>query len=291
MRADIFCCPLCKGKLLAIPSGLECGLCGRGFAAENGVLDLFVSESDDDFIDEKNKAWLVPQVVEARDTIYRLCARELRGMTFCMQAIRQRTRAGCHLLEVGMGTGHFTRWLAEASAQGTKIYAFDFSWPIIAKALANTAGVEGVNIFRANARGRLPFRDNAFDIVFIRLAPLGSHGVSNVEAALGLLKPGGWCFSAMWDIPAYETPPMEFAIQVGYASAEHHAWQYERRISEEEYLARQVEGPFLSNLFQGASLDEARKTMAGDSHLPVEPQHLILMTQENILIAQKPYAA
>ena len=133
-------------------------------------------------IDEPNKTWLDPEIVDARDVEYRLCARELKGMVFCMQEISKRTSAGCRVLEVGMGTAHFTRWLAEVSELGTEVYAFDFSWPIIEKARANTYGLSGVTLFRANARGAFPFKDASFDVVLLRLAPLGPHGVPNVRA-------------------------------------------------------------------------------------------------------------
>ena len=35
--------------------------------------------------------------------------------------------------------------------------------------------------------GNLPFRKETFDLVFLRLAPLGEHGMPNVQAAFQLL--------------------------------------------------------------------------------------------------------
>ena len=46
-----------------------------------------------------------------------------------MEEISKRTFPGCRILEVGMGTGHFTQWLSEVSDTDTVVYAFDFSWP------------------------------------------------------------------------------------------------------------------------------------------------------------------
>ena len=60
-------------------------------------------------------------------------------------------------------------------------------------------------------------KEQHFDIVFIRLAPLGPHGVSKVQAARTLLQPGGWLFDAGWQETRYETPATEWALQHGYA--------------------------------------------------------------------------
>lgn len=149
MFLDIFCCPTCKGALSKNTNGISCSACELNFEIINGVPDFFIHTSE--LLDDLNQVWLRPEVVEARDIKYRLCARELKGMTFCMQEMGQRTFTGCRVLEVGMGTGHFTRWLAEASKPGTEIYAFDFSWPTFEKAKVNTQGLSGITFFRANA--------------------------------------------------------------------------------------------------------------------------------------------
>ena len=134
----------------------------------DGIPNFYTFASEQDSIYDRNTTWLDPEIVEATDTVYRLCDRELRGMEFCMREIGRRTCAGCHVLEVGMGTGHFTRWLAEVSEPGTQIYAFEFSWPISQRAPSNTRESLGITIFRANTGGALPFAAAAFDIVFMR---------------------------------------------------------------------------------------------------------------------------
>jgi len=156
----------------------------------DGVPDLFIGDIEHDFVGDPNRTWLDPEIAEARNTIYSLCARELEGMAYCMDEIRKRSGAGKRILEVGMGTGHFTSWMGEGVESGTEIYAFDYSWPIIEKAKINTNGLSGITLFRANARGPLPFRDESFDMLFIRLAPLGSRGTPKVLADYQLLKPG-----------------------------------------------------------------------------------------------------
>jgi SAM-dependent methyltransferase len=278
---DEFCCPVCKGSLTAAATSLCCAPCGREFEIVDGVPDFFISETDRDAIaiNDPNKAWLDPEIVEARDTYYNLCTRQLKGMTFCMQEIARRTRSGCRVLEVGMGTGHFTRWLAEVAEPGTEIYGFDFSWPIIEKAKVKAGGLPGVALFRANARGMLPFEDASFDIVLERLAPLGPRGVPSARAAFELLKPGGWLFEGGWKRPPFETPPAEWAIQHGFESAEHHVWQYWRAQTERGQVAMEVERERMASL---------GRPFQGETREKVEDGVRLKMTHENLLIAQKP---
>jgi SAM-dependent methyltransferase len=269
-------------------SGFRCAPCERDYPIVDGIPDLFVAIGDEaDYIDEKNTTWLDPEIVAARDTIYRLTTRELRGMDFCMDEIGRRTRPGCRILEVGMGTGHFTRWLAEVSSPGTEIYAFDFSWPIIEVARANTRGLPGITFFRANARGRLPFRDAYFDIVFARLAPLGAHGVSNAQAAYELLKPGSWYFWAGKKPLPYEVPETEMAMRHGYAHASFHVWQYRRAVSEQEAVSTRVEIERAVSLGV-RSAQEALADKAAPENQRDRAGRAIVMTYDNVLIAQKP---
>ena len=150
---DQFACPECKAALTAITAELRCRECTARYPILDGVPDLFAGETEHGLANQVNNAWLDPAIVEARQTVYDLSTRELRGMAFCMAEIGRRSGPGCRILEVGMGTGHFTRWLSEVIAPGTRIFAFDFSWPIIAQAKRNAGGLPGVTLFRANARG------------------------------------------------------------------------------------------------------------------------------------------
>jgi SAM-dependent methyltransferase len=289
MMSDIFYCPVCKGPLLPTPVSFQCSPCRRNFQIVNGIPDFFVADSEHDFSDDPNIIWLDSKIVEARDTVYRLCTRQLKGMTFCMHEMGRRTSKGCRVLEVGMGTGHFTRWLTEVSEPGTAVYAFDFSRPIIEKARVNIGESPEVTLFRANAREGLPFQAGAFDIVFARLAPLGPRGVPNVQAAFELLKPGGWYFGAGWEMERYETPPIEWTIQHGYESAEYHEWQYRRVQSEEEYIAWQTEQKHLLAMREGGKAKGTSERTGFDSELNQGGGRGILkMTREHVLIAQRP---
>ncbi len=278
MNLYIFVCPLCKGPLHSSDLAYHCASCARDYPIIDGIPDFFISEvnQEEEKVWTENLAWLDQQMVEVREIIYRLSVRGLRGMTFAMQQLGSRTFIGCRILEVGMGTGHFTRWMSEVSAPGTQIYAFDFSWPMFAKARVNIAGQPGVVLLRANAIGKLPFREESFDFVFLRLAPLGENGGSSSQAALRLLKPGGWLFKAGWSIKREEVPWSEEVIKMGYECAEEHQWQYPRTKSEEEYAASRVE------------CERAIAFGAPFREMPVEPESLVSMTCENLRIARKP---
>jgi SAM-dependent methyltransferase len=270
---NAYCCLICNSPLVAEPASLTCPACGQSYPILDGIPDFFRIENELEAIDETNAIWQNKNVVEARNTIYRLCTRQLRGMAFCMQEIAHRTGEGVRVLEAGMGTGHFTRWLAETVSPGTEIYAFDCSWPILKTALANLHGISSVNIFRANARGKLPFPDASFDILFLRLVPLGPHGVPNVSVGYQLLKKGGWYFEAGWDRPQYEDTWTSWALKHGFESAEHHTWQYPRSMSVEEEQAWLTE--------QAAWPEDHQK-------MPASNADNVRMTVENLWIAQKP---
>jgi len=284
MLLDIFCCPNCKGTLSRNDSGISCSVCGTKFDITNGVADFFVGAAESP--DDRNRVWLCPEVAGARDTKYRLCTRQLKGMTFCMREISQRTFPGCRVLEVGMGTGHFTRWLAEVSKPGTEIYAFDYSWPMVEKAKVNTQGFPDITFFRANARGILPFKKGTFDIVFLRLAPLGPSGMPTVRAAFELLKPGGWYFEAAWERERAGTPPAQWATNHGFEDAEFHVWRYRRMQSEEEYFAGLIDAP--RSPYEFVDMEKARAFTSAMKRLQGTDEGIPVMTEETLLIARKP---
>lgn len=283
METNIFACPICKGALEETAQGFRCAPCARAYPIVDGIPDFFVSETEQDSIDLKSQTWLDPEIAAARDTVYRLCARELKGMAFAMQQIGRLSRPGFRILEAGMGTGHFTRWMAEAAAPGARIFAFDFSWPIIARAKANTDGLPGITLLRANARGRLPFREESFDLIFLRLAPLGGHGTPNVEAAFRLLKPGGWLFEAGWAPERYEIPWQNWALQHGFESAETHEWLYPRVQTWEEYSAGIVEHERAA----ACGIDVAKAPVKADRQQPEQGRSVVSITSEHLHIARK----
>jgi ubiquinone/menaquinone biosynthesis C-methylase UbiE len=77
-------------------------------------------------------------------------------------------------LEVGCGTGHFTRWLADV---GWKAVGLDLSAPMLAQARA----LNGVPLIRGDAY-RLPFGNGVFDVIAL-ITTL--EFLAHPEAALG----------------------------------------------------------------------------------------------------------
>lgn len=280
MNRSTFRCPLCSGALTWSPAAATCSECSHIYAIRDGIPDFFVVQDESGEIDDANKTWLDPEIVQARETAYRLSVRELQGMAFCMAEMGRRTFPGCRVLEACMGTGHFTHWLAEVAAPDTEIWAFDFSWPIIETAKHNAAGMRGVVLFRANARSQLPFAAESFDLILTRLSPFGRHGNSKTQAAIQWLKPGGWYFSAGWKRSVYETPPTEEAVQRGFESAQLHEWQYRRRQSAEEASATSLERQRLAARM-GKTLDDSHQVWHSDGSVTD-------MTYEHLLMARKP---
>ena len=76
-----------------------------------------------------------------------------------LSALLQSFPRADRVLEVGCGTGHFTRWL---HGQGTTAVGADLSWAMLAE--AKTHG--GLPLVRADA-SRLPFADGVFDVTLV----------------------------------------------------------------------------------------------------------------------------
>ena len=108
---DIFCCPTCKNTLNPSPTALTCAGCGCSYPILNDIPDFFLVHGEQESVDLVSAIWGDEMIVKARNSIYRLCTRELKGMAFCMQEIARRTGPGIRILEAGMGTGDFTSWL------------------------------------------------------------------------------------------------------------------------------------------------------------------------------------
>jgi hypothetical protein len=107
------------------------------------------------------------------------------------------------------------------------------------------------------------------------------------EAAFELLKPGGWYFEAGWEPKRYDTPPTEWAIQRGFASAEHHVWQYRRVQTAPEQVARRLELARMADLgSESARVAQVAEAAEADGEDPTSSA--LRMTRENLLIAQKP---
>jgi hypothetical protein len=102
-----------------------------------------------------------------------------------------------------------------------------------------------------------------------------------------LLKPGGWLFDAGKKPRQYEIPQADWAIQHGYAHAEHHVWLYERRLTEQEAIATQIEMERLISVWPELPQDELDR-QAGLKNRQDPDGSVPMWTYENVLIAQKP---
>ncbi len=92
---------------------------------------------------------------------------------------------GKRVLEVGCGTGVFTR---RVGSVGARLVALDLSAELLAK--ASGRGAEGVRFVRATGE-RLPFRDETFDVVY-GCSILHHMDVENaLEEIRRILRPGG----------------------------------------------------------------------------------------------------
>ena len=283
MLMNVFCCPICKKPPTPAGTTLACKDCDRTYEIADGIPDFFIEAADSCIHDDDpNRKWLAEDVADGRDLSYRYCTRKLKGMTFCMEEIGRRAFPGCRILEVGMGTGHFTRWLSEASGSDGEVYAFDFSLPLIQKAIANTQDCPGVTLFRANARGSMPFKPETFDILFQRLGPFSPSGSTQQEKlgrVLEQLKPCGWFFYGGWTA---EWCTLEDLVESGFTNVEHHRWQYPYVYEDEEHLGLELEAGRTAE--EAQSLIEERKREQNRSH------GWEALKGEHLLIAQKPEA-
>jgi ubiquinone/menaquinone biosynthesis C-methylase UbiE len=91
--------------------------------------------------------------------------------------------AAVTLLEVGCGSGHFTRWFSEKTLQATGL---DISFPMVSEALR----LDSVPYVLGDALA-LPFADNAFDVVaLITTVEFISDPIRALAEALRVAKRG-----------------------------------------------------------------------------------------------------
>ncbi len=76
-----------------------------------------------------------------------------------LEWLLERFQEAASVLEVGCGTGHFSRWL---SARGLRVVGLDRSGPMLAQARM----LDGVSLVRGDGH-RLPFADGSFDIAVL----------------------------------------------------------------------------------------------------------------------------
>ncbi len=283
MSLNVFRCPLCKGQLSQTESAYLCPACERKFLIEQGIPNFYLPGPERP--EDLNTTYHSPEVAEAKNTVFHLGARNLRGMACCMDEIGRLSFPGCRVLEVGMGTGHFTRWMAEVCHPQTQIYAFDFSSAMIQKAAQNTSDHQNITLFRASSRAPLPFVRNTFHIILVRLAPFKPSDQPN--PGFHLLRPGGTFFEASTTRgERFDIPPTQWATEIGFESAEYRIWRYTRFLYEEEYLADMIDGP--RPPYDAVDMDRARSILAKVSQLRGTPKGIPHNQVETLLIAHRP---
>jgi SAM-dependent methyltransferase len=243
----------------------------------DGVPDFYVDAGGANSSEDANRKWLDAHAVEGRHLYYERC-REWEGMDFCLDQISRLSHSHCRILEVGSGTGHFSRWMAEVCQPGSELYCFDYSWPCIDKTRTQLADSPGTHLFRANARGPMPFAPESFDIIFQRLAPFNAKGMERKEKdqrLLDLLAPGGHYVFAGWQ-DEYDGSCQVY-LDNGFARAQHHRWQYPYELEAQEFVGGQME--------RGASRDEAEALLKEAQN---KTNGLSILRKEHLFIAQKP---
>jgi ubiquinone/menaquinone biosynthesis C-methylase UbiE/uncharacterized protein YbaR (Trm112 family) len=170
---ELICCPKCKGELVfdgLEKDGTECGIlycahCGRIFRTDKDFVHFITEEEVLRF----NKR------VELMRSIYASFYTPLTNLMFfpCGGVDNARNEVLSQLeinpkskiLETGIGTGDNILYLKEQLDGGT-YYGLDNQLRMLQKCLANCARWNlSSDLYRADAEN-LPFKDNAFDVVF-----------------------------------------------------------------------------------------------------------------------------
>jgi len=111
------------------------------------------------------------------------------------KAAREAVKAGgCYWLDVCSGTGEMARNLSRLTDEKTKIFSVDFSYPMLTKAIEKS---DNANVFFLEAEAkRLPFPDEAFDLVTISFATRNINSkpeylLTHLREFHRILKPSG----------------------------------------------------------------------------------------------------
>ena len=154
------------------------------------------------------------------------------------------------------------------------IYCFDFSWPCIEMTKIQIASLSNVHVFRANARGPMPFAPGGFDVILQRLAPFTPKGVergAKDQRALDLLRPGGHYVFAGWE-DEYDGS-CEVFLENGFARVQHHRWSYPYHFEDEEFTGGRMENG-ASRAAAEAQLSDAKREPDGLFRLRRKPSWL-----------------
>ena len=128
---------------------------------------------------------------------------------------------GLRVLDIGGGTGAWTRTLAEQVAPGGSVYSIELQHGMLQQQVRNLAGIGGsaVQLHQADALD-LPFATASFDrAVMVAVLPMLSDKHRALHEARRVLKPGGLLLvSEDWIEPEYVPPSItrRWARQAGF---------------------------------------------------------------------------
>jgi hypothetical protein len=166
--------------------------------------------------------------------------------------------------------------LSDAATDAT-IYTFDFSIPMLDVAKTNIGDARNVVLFRANARGAIPFHEGSFDAILQRLAPFGPHSMRSPEWSLKYLRTGGSYlfggFEHEW------MTPDEFEA-MGYEEIEHHRWRFPWVDSDEAFIASHMEG--------GKTREQSTEALAQNKSEQGRDDGVARVMKEHLFIGRKP---
>ncbi len=189
---DLLRCPVClTNDLTVTKASLICQECGARFSIRRGIVDFVgTKEGTGGFAQGIMELPFYARWYELfRPTLTRLITSRSLREEYALSTRLLNLKSDSRLLDVGCGTGNFTRHFArnqevQESDQSTFITGLDLSWPMLTEARERSfrENLENqIQYVRGDALN-LPFRNDRFD----RLHCAGSlHLMDSIQTVLG----------------------------------------------------------------------------------------------------------
>lgn len=165
--AEKLCCPACKGELIHEPDNnpLTCNKCGVRYGHSGTYYD-FLEGAGLVFKNRREKFFrlvLAKVYTPLTNMMFLLCGGPKSARDEVMG--RLRVKPGDDVLETGLGYGENFLWLASRT-EGLHLYGLDIQKEMMSHCVSNLHRWKiPAELARADAQ-KLPYRDNAFDVVF-----------------------------------------------------------------------------------------------------------------------------